>query len=346
MKTTGLVAEAANLPPNPDRAVAFPLGGSTFRALMIDRQDNILEEFELRHPADHHEAIDHAIAAALVHFGCLPVVGAAFFAGSLPQRGPIEFTNLRGWPKVDRAVTAKRFGFETQWMQDGTAGYYGLKRLGTRDFAVLRKGKYQRGDGYIYAIFGTGINTGCATAREDGHVLFVPKTDEDREFQLWFKKKYHHWPESEDTSSGGSGFRNFAEFFMHKHKAKPSDPFVQEFEQTPVLRRAEVVTTYALKGHQSALMASRSAFAALGAWLGEMAIAHQVRRIDLSPGILSSPEMRKFVLEETDFLKAFEDQGRPMFRTVPASCTLRVCLRNPEREGAVERAAELLRATT
>src|SRR5260221_560702 len=82
-------------------------------------------------------------------------------------------------PRRDQEVLR----FFNQWMQDGTAGYYGLARLNTSDFAVLREGKYQRGDRYIYAILGTGMNVGCSVSREDGHHLFVPKSDENRNFQ-------------------------------------------------------------------------------------------------------------------------------------------------------------------
>jgi glucokinase len=342
MKPNGLIAEAARLPRNPDRAVAFPLGASTFRALLVDRYDKIVDEFELKHPAEHHETIAHATAAALMQFGCRPVVGAAFFAGMLPRRGLLEFTNLSGWPKVDPAYTDKLFKFKTQWMNDGTAGYYGLPRLDTKEFAVLRKGAYRQGDNYVYAIFGTGMNIGCPTAREDGHVLFVPKSELDREFQLWFAKRFRHWPEAEDLSSGGDGIRHVAEFFIEKQGLR--DEFVAELESMPKLRRAEVVTKYALGGHRTAIAAVKLAFEALGSWLGAEAIAHQATRIDLSPGILSLPELREFVVKKTGFLKAFEDQGRPMFKEFAHRCTVRVCLRNPENEGALERAAELLRA--
>jgi glucokinase len=346
MKTNGLVAEAAKLPRNPDRAVAFPMGSSTFRALMIDRQDRVLDEFEMKHPHHEHESVTHAIAGALVRFGCRPAVGAAFIAGSVPFRGPLQFTNIKEWEPFDRDETDKYFGFKTEWMQDGTAGYYGLARLNSNDFATLRQGEYQRGDRYIYAILGTGANVGCPLNREDGHNLFVPKSDEDRDFQLWFKERFGHWPEIEDVVSGGDGMRNVAEFFIEKHKLKATDPFVKELEATHVMKRAEVVTTYALKGHSTAETAMKLSFGAFGGWVGQMAITHQVTRIDLSPGILSIPELREYVLEKTGFLAAIEDQGRPMFVEHVKKCTLRVCLRNPESEGAVERAAGLLRETT
>jgi hypothetical protein len=122
------------------------------------------------------------------------------------------------------------------------------------------------------------------------------------------------------------------------------DGFKQEFEAAPRGRRGEVVTRHALAGHPSAVAAAKMSFEYLGGWLGAMAISHQAQRIDLSPGILSVPAMRQFCLEETGFLASFVDQGRPMFKDFVRGCTVRVCLRNPEHEGAIERAAELLRA--
>jgi glucokinase len=340
-----LIEQASKLPHNEDRAVAFPLGGSTFRALIIDRHDNILDQLEVQHPADHHETIEHAIAGALVQFGCLPAAGAAFIAGSVPQRGPLKFTNLE-WPEFDRNGTKKLFGFKTEWMQDGTAGYYGVKRLETKDFVPLRRGGYKKGDHHIYAIFGTGLNTGSEITREDGHLLFVPRGAEDTELQSWYHEAFGHWPEWEDVTSGGTGFRKVAQFYMQKRNLPKSDEFFQEFVATVPLRQAEVVTRYALTGHKVARESAAKVFEYLGSWLGAMAVSHQAVRIDLSPGILSLPELRKFCLEETRFLEAFEEQGRPMFSERLKQCTIRVCRRNPEPEGAVERAAELLRASS
>lgn len=339
-----LLARVAKLKRNPDRAIAFPLGASTFRALLVDRYDEVVGTFEVPDPVNHYQDIEHAIAAALLQFGCLPVAGAAFFAGIVTPRGLMEFTNLHGWPLVDRHTTKKLFGFKTEWMNDGTAGYYGLPRLESNDFAMLRKGQYRPGDNYIYAIFGTGINIGCPMLREDGHLLFVPRSEEDTELQKWLRQHLGHWPEWEDVMSGGKGMRNVADFYMHKHRVAHGDDFKREFDEAPAGRRAEVVTRYALKGHPTAAAAAKMAFEYLGGWLGAMAISHQALRIDLSPGILSDPAMRQFCLEETGFLASFEDQGRKLFRDFAHMCTLQVCLRNPEHEGAVERAAELLRA--
>lgn len=339
-----LLTRAAKLPRNPDRAVAFPLGASTFRALLVNRDDEVVDTFEVSDPVNHYQDMDQAVAASFLHFGCLPVAGAAFFAGIVAGRGLIEFTNLHGWPKVDRSATETLFGFKTEWMNDGTAGYYGLPRLDAADFAVLRHGNYQLGDNYIYAIYGTGINVGCPLLREDGHLLFVPRGQEDSELQMWLRQHLGHWPEWEDVMSGGKGIRNVAEFYMHKHRVGSADDFKREFDEAPSGRRAEVVTRYALRGHPSAMAAARMAFEYLGGWLGGMAISHQATRVDLSPGILSDPAMRQFLLDETGFVASFEEQGRKMFKDFAHQCMVRVCLRNPEHEGAVERAAELLRA--
>ena len=338
-----LLKQALKLKRNPDRAIAFPLGASNFRALLIDRFDEVVGTFEVPDPVNYYQDFEHAVAAALVQFDCLPVSGAAFFAGALPARGLLEFTNLHGWPRVDRRATEKLFGFRTAWMQDGTAGYYGLPRLDSNDFQVLRMGSYRPGDSYIYAIFGTGINVGCPLARDDGHLLFVPRGRVDSELQMWLKQHLGHWPEWEDVISGGKGIRNVAEFYLHQHNVGVGDNFKREFDEAPPGRRGEVVTRYALDGHPSAVAAAKMSFEYLGAWLGAMAISHQAQRIDLSPGILSDPAMRQFMLKETGFLASFEDQGRPLYKDFARMCMVRVCLRNPEHEGAVEQAAELLR---
>jgi glucokinase len=339
-----LLARAAKLPRNPDRAVAFPLGSSTFRALMIDRDDNVLDQFELAHPANVYTDITHAMAGALVRFGCRPVAGAAFLAGMVPGSGLLKFTNVPDWPEFDRNDSKRYFGFSTEWLNDGMAGYFGLRRLHPQDFTTLHEGQSQPGDPYIYAIFGTGLNVGCEVSREDGHILFVPRGEEDNELQSWLRQHLGHWPEWEDVTSGVNGFGNVADFYLHHHRVGPGDDFRREFEASPRGRRGEVVTRFALLGHPSARAAAKMAFEYLGGWLGAMAISHQVRRIDVSPGILSDPAMRQFCLEETGFLASFQEQGRPMFQKFAADCTVRVCLRNPEHEGAVERAAELLRA--
>jgi glucokinase len=339
-----LVQRARALPRNPDRAVAFPLGGSTFRALLVDREDQVVEQFELSHPSGIFDDITHAMAGALLHFRCIPAVGVAFNAGMLPARGPLRFTNVSAWPEFERTDSRTFFGFDTEWLQDTMAGYYGLSRLEQSDFVTLHRGKYRPGDRYIYAIFGTGMNVGCPLPRQDGHLLFVPRSAEDNELQQWLKQHMGHWPDWEDVISGGRGFANVAEFYLHRHRVGPKDAFRRDFEGAPRGRQGEVVTAHALKGHPSAVAASKMAFEYLGGWLGAMAISHEAMRIDLSPGILSDPNMRAFVQEETGFLASFEDQGRPMFRDWARQCTVRVCLRNPELEGAVERAAELLRA--
>lgn len=333
---------AAKLPRSADRAIAMPLGGSTFRALMVGRRDDVLDHFEAPHPADHYLDAAHAIAAALLHFGSLPVAGAAFLAGMVPKRGRLRFTNLAGWPPFDRDVTMKHFGFATEWLNDGTAGYYGLPRMSGNDFAILRKGQYRTGDTYIYAIFGTGMNVGCPVTREDSHLLFVPRTDEDRAMQMWLKKFLGHLPDWEDITSGGMGMRNVAEYYLDTDKVSATDPYATALRDHPAQRRGEIVTAFALRGHPSAKKAAQMAFTSLGSWLGAMAVSHQALRIDLSPGILADPEMREFCLHETNFLAAFVEQGRPMFREFVEDCTVRICLRNPEHEGAVERAAELL----
>jgi hypothetical protein len=84
-----LLKQVSKLKRNPDRAIAFPLGASTFRALFVDRYDEVVDTFEVADPVNYYEDIEHAIAAALLRFGCRPVTGAAFFAGVLPPRGPL-----------------------------------------------------------------------------------------------------------------------------------------------------------------------------------------------------------------------------------------------------------------
>ncbi|HUD11098.1 MAG TPA: glucokinase [Candidatus Saccharimonadia bacterium] len=338
-----MVAKAAALPRDPDRAVAFPHGSSNFRALLIDRFDKVVDQFELLHPSDSYEDLTHATAAALLHFGCLPAVGAAFLAGPVPKRGLLRFSNVKEWDPFDRAENEVAFGFKTDWLNDGAAGYYGLLRLDTSDFTVLRTGKYRRGDAYLYAIFGTGLNTGGPQPREDGHLLFVPRSEEEVELQRYLKNVLGHWPEWEDVVSGGTGFRLVADYFLDKNEGSHESDFAREYEETPHKKRGAVVTRFALAGDSVASAAAKQVFESLGSWLGAMAISHQVTRIDLSPGILSDEIMRHYCLKETGFTTAFEDQGRPMFKEVAQNCTVRVCRRNPEHEGAVERAAELLR---
>ena len=136
---------AGKLKRSNDRAIAMPLGGSTFRALMVNRRDVVIDQFEAPQPADHYLDVEHAIAAALLHFGNLPAAGAAFLAGMIPKRGPLQFTNLTGWPAFNRDTTKKLFGFTTEWLNDGTAGYYGLPRMNASDFVVLKKGQYRSG---------------------------------------------------------------------------------------------------------------------------------------------------------------------------------------------------------
>ena len=186
------------------------------------------------------------------------------------------------------------------------------------------------------------MNIGCPLAREDAHLLFVPRTHEARDVQVWLKDYLGHLPDWEEVCSGGVGIPNVAAYYLKTMNVPDSDPFYKQYHEAPDQRRGEIVTRFALEGHQAARQAAQMSFASLGSWLGGMAVAHQARRVDISPGILAHADMRQFCLEETDFLDAFVDQGRPMFSQAAAACTVRVATRNPEHEGAVERSAELL----
>ncbi len=344
-----LQERAQSLPRDADLAVAFPLGGSTFRSVLINRAGRVVDELEVREPAQYYQDLMHATAAAQIYFGCRPVVGAAFLAGPVPRRGLLRFTNLKGWPEFDRTESSTLFGFSTDWLNDGQAGYYGLSLLNQHDYAELRSGNFQDGDSYGYAIFGTGLNMGLgSTAREDGHPPFAAREQLEVAFQQFFFQKFGYYPEWEHACSGGHGFRLAAEFFISRlpDHTQLEDVFVQEFSAAEEKDQGKVVTRFALKlRHPTALKATRLVFGNLGTFLGAQAVGAVLQRIDVSPGILSDEDLRRFCVKETDFLQNFESQGRKQFSDIARGCKVRACLENPEHHGAVARATQLLQAS-
>ena len=345
-----LISRAQQLPRDSDRALAFPLGGSTFRVVLINRAGRIVDEFELAEPARYYDDLMHATAAAQVFFGCRPAVAAAFLAGPVPRRGLLKFTNLKGWQAFDRNESRALFGYATDWLNDGQAGYYGLSLLNQEDFAQLRPGSFQEGDAYGYAIFGSGLNMGLGLVpREDGHPPFAPRGRLETAFQQYLRELLGYYPDLEEACSGDYAFRYAARFFMGELTATKLqyDPFVQVFESVPEKQQGKVVTRFALEtDNQIARSATRLVFGNLGTFLGSHAVASVLQRIDVSCGILSNPDLRRFCIKESDFLYNFEHQGRELFSDMARGCTVRVCLHNPEHHGAVARATQLLQAIT
>jgi glucokinase len=344
---TELVEQAKKLPLSKIHTVAFPFGGSTLRASLLDLGGKVLQTVELEHPEEHYVDVVHAIAAVLIKFGCRVRVGAAFIAGPVPKRGFLQFTNIQSWGKFDRNVTKGLFGLDLEWFNDGPAGYFGIPALDDSKFVVLHQGSYEPGDSYGYAIWGHGLNLSYGHGREDGHTPFAASNDAEWEFYNDLKQMLGHRPDWEEAVAGGHGFKNAGIFYLSQPSSKRShhyDPLMDAFEHAPRKDRGKVVTRYALSGNPIALEACRLVFGILGNWLGSMAVSSQLKRIDISPGIFGNAELRELALRETNFLAAYLNQGRDQFSDDAKACTLRVCLENPEQNGAVLRAVDRLRA--
>lgn len=58
-----LLSRALQLPREPDRALAFPLGSSTFRVLVVDRAGQVLDRIEVQDPASYYDNLYEAMAA-------------------------------------------------------------------------------------------------------------------------------------------------------------------------------------------------------------------------------------------------------------------------------------------
>jgi hypothetical protein len=339
-----LIARALALPLCTDRALVLPLGGSTFRAMLIDQHGNTLEELKVSHPNKSWGDLTTAVAAAMLYFGCRPRVGSGSIAGPIPDTGPLQFTNL-DWPEFDRSDMRAVFGLELEWLNDGAMGYHGLRLLHPqRQFAPIQDGHYGPGLRRRYVIVGSGNNTGGPEPREDGHGPAAPKTDFQIEYCQWLRdKRLGYWPDWEDVVSGGSGFRYAAEFCLQAYPTdSASAAFRAAFWAAPIETSGETVDRYAMMGCEVAKLAARLVFELMGTWLGSIAVTHQAYRIDISDGILSKEPLRSWVLANTGFLAAFRNQGRPKFSEWAAKCTITVCLVHAEQYGAIARAAEML----
>jgi predicted NBD/HSP70 family sugar kinase len=143
--TGDLVEQALRLPKRLDLALVLPLGGSTFRAKLVNGQGNAVDEVTVRFPSRRWESLTAAVAAAMIHFGVRVAVGVGSIAGPIPDHGLLEFTNLQ-WPAFDRLEMLHVFGLDIHWLNDGAMGYYGLPLLHPSDqFAIIQDGIYRPG---------------------------------------------------------------------------------------------------------------------------------------------------------------------------------------------------------
>ena len=288
--------------------LAGDIGGTKTHLALFDGHDCIKEEKYSSHEFSGLEEIVQKFHPGKIDKACFGVAGPV-------EDGKCKATNL---PWV---IDVKKFEIPKVWLiNDLEATAWGIRRLKPSEFAVLNKGKAQKGNRAVIAA-GTGLGEAGVYwdgknhhpfACEGGHVDFAPR--DEQEYQLWkyLKKKYGHV--SYERIVSGPGLEHLYWFYIESGRSNErldSDNLPRKITEKAISEESrtchEIVTWFS---------------SIYGSAAGNLALKFfAVNGIFIGGGI--APKIAK-ILEEGSFMRAFVDKGRfkDLLSTIPVKIIL------------------------